>query len=231
MNAHHTLSLSPQPYTEAMTRKTILLTAFEPFGGETVNPTVRILERVTKPDGARLERLVLPVVFGRSLEVLESALEEAKPDVVIALGQAGGRSLISLERLAINLNDARIPDNDGNQPIDTPVAPDGPAAYFSTLPLKRMLRALLDDGIPADLSQTAGTFVCNHVMYGLLHLLSNRYPTARGGFIHVPFLPEQAAEHGAPSLGLGLMVRAVERCLAVCLTDELDIVMAAGQTH
>ena len=208
-----------------------LVTAFEPFGGETINPTMRVLEHLSPPPGVQLERLVLPVVFGESLRLLEQALEMFKPDVVLGLGQAGGRALVSLERVALNLNDARIPDNAGQQPIDTPVIKGAAAAYFSTLPLKRTLKALLDAGIPAHVSQSAGTFVCNHVMYGLLHVLEQSYPQTRGGFVHVPFLPEQAARHSAPSLGLELLVQAVELCLALSCDPSPDLKLAAGTTH
>ena len=208
-----------------------LVTAFEPFGGETVNPTMRILERLEPPSGVEVERLVLPVVFGESLRLLEQALETFEPDIVLGLGQAGGRALVSLERVAVNLDDARIPDNAGQQPIDTAVVEGAPAAYFSTLPLKRTLQALLDAGIPAHVSGSAGTFVCNHLMYGLLYTLALHYPGVRGGFVHVPFLPEQAAHHGAPSLGLELLTRAVEICLTLSCDPSPDLKLAAGTTH
>ena len=214
-----------------MTLKTVLVTAFEPFGGESVNSSLRVLEQLRPPPAARLKRLVLPVVFGRSLEVLEQALDELRPDVVLALGQAGGRAKVSLERVAINLNDARIPDNEGQQPVDTPVVTGGPAAYFSTLPLKRMLKALLGAGIPAQVSYSAGTFVCNHLMYGLLHRLAAHHPETCGGFVHLPFLPEQVAGQTAPSLGLEVMVLALELCLTSALDGAPDLRLAAGQTH
>ncbi len=214
-----------------MTPSRILVTAFEPFGSETLNPTMKILERLGTPPGTTLKRLVLPVVFGRSLERLEEALDAFRPDIVLGLGQAGGRALVSLERVAINLDDARIPDNAGQQPIDMAVVTGAPAAYFSTLPLKRMLQVLLGAGIPAHVSQSAGTYVCNHVMYGLLHALTEHHPGARGGFVHVPFLPEQAAQHGAPSLSLDLLVQAVELCLEVSCDLTPDITLAAGTTH
>lgn len=214
-----------------MTPRTVLVTAFEPFGGESVNSSLRVLEQFRPPPGARLKRLVLPVVFSRSLEVLEQALAELRPDVVLALGQAGGRAKVSLERVAINLNDARIPDNEGQQPVDAPVVMGGPAAYFSTLPLKRMLKALLGAGIPAQVSYSAGTFVCNHLMYGLLHCLAARHPEARGGFVHLPYLPEQVAGQTAPGLDLEVMVRALELCLVSALDGAPDLRLAAGQTH
>ncbi len=209
----------------------VLVTAFEPFGGETLNPTMQILERLAGPSAVALERLVLPVVFGQSRRVLEEAIGTLEPDLVLGLGQAGGRAMVSLERVAIIRDVARIPDNAGQQPIDEIIVAGGPAAYFSTLPLKRMLIALLAAGIPAHVSQSAGTYVCNHMMYGLLHALELDGKGARGGFMHVPFLPEQAAKHSAPSMSLELLVRAVECCLEVALDTSPDVRLAAGTTH
>lgn len=199
-------------------KPTILVTAFEPFGGERVNPTVQIAEVLQREHSESVTTRVLPVVFSECLEHLEQAIHELHPDVVLALGQAGGRSSIALERIAINLDDARIPDNAGQTPVDTPVIAGAPDAYFTRLPVRQMLDALQQAGIPAQISNSAGTYVCNHLMFGLLHLIQTRHPQMGGGFIHVPFLPEQALKNNAPSMSLALMVQAINICLDV-VTD------------
>ena len=212
---------------------TVLLTGFEPFGGETCNPS---WEAVRALDGARIagHRVVarcLAVEFGRSLKQLRAALRELKPALVICVGQAGGRAQLSLERIGINVDDARIADNAGAQPVDTPVVEDGPAAYFSRLPLKAMLLALREAGIPAEVSQTAGTYVCNHVLYGLMHALRTK-PRVRGGFIHIPYSPGQAARHpGAPSLPVDTVVHGLRIAVRTALTAGEDVRVAAGATH
>ena len=153
--------------------------------------------------GHRIIGAQIPTVFGASLQGLEALLDQHRPQLVVCTGQAGGRTALSLERVAINVNDARIPDNAGEQPVDTPVIPGAPAAYFTTLPIKAMLQAMLDEGINAEVSQTAGTFVCNHVFYGLMHGWRGRsWQGTRGGFIHVPWLPAQ----GQPSMRLDEIV-------------------------
>ena len=174
----------------------VLLTGFEPFDGETVNPSWEVVKQLdgTMIAGQPVIARQLPCVFGEALSVLYAAIEDLQPRLVIAVGQAGGRVDISVERVAINVDDARIPDNKGQQPVDTPIVDGGPAAWFSTLPIKAIVSALRDRGIPASVSQTAGTFVCNHVMYGLLHKLQEQ-AGVRGGFIHIPWLPAQAAAH------------------------------------
>ena len=134
----------------------------------------------------------LPCVFGDSARVLAEALERFRPELVLCAGQAGGRARISLERVAINCDDARIPDNAGNQPVDEPVVQGGPAAYFTSLPVKAALAALTAEQIPAEVSQSAGTYVCNHVFYALMHALRLR-PGTRGGFVHVPYADTQLA--------------------------------------
>lgn len=150
----------------------------------------------------------LPTVFNKSIERLEKALEEERPDVVLSIGQAGGRNRITIERVAININDARIPDNEGNQPIDEPIFVDGDTAYFSNLPIKRMVKAMKENHIPAEISNTAGTYVCNHVMYGILYNIEKKYPHMKGGFIHIPYLPSQAiAKPAAPSMALEDIVK------------------------
>lgn len=178
----------------------ILLTAFDPFDGETVNPAQEALALVPEriADCAVI-KLTVPTVFYKSIRALEQAMEEHRPDAVLCVGQAGGRFDITPERVAINLDDARIPDNEGNQPIDTPIREGAPPAYFSSLPAKAMVEAIRDAGLPSSLSNSAGTFVCNHLMFGLLDLIATRFPGARGGFVHVPFIPRQVARRAVPA--------------------------------
>lgn len=198
--------------------KKLLLTGFEPFGGEPINPAVEAMRRLQGRVIGSFEivGLELPTVFGQSTERLLAAVQQHEPEVVIALGQAGGREGISFERVAVNLNDANIADNAGNQPVDEPVVPEGPAAYWTTLPVKRMVDRLRDEGIPASISLSAGTFVCNHLFYGLMHHLAVTGKPIRGGFIHVPYLPEQADRHsGAPSMTLDQLVTGLERAIEV----------------
>lgn len=209
---------------------TLLLTGFAPFGGEALNPS---WEAVRRLDGERLGDLPvvaaqLPTEFGAALRVLDELLERHRPTLVVAVGQAGGRAELSLERIAINVDDARIPDNAGRQPIDEPVVAGGPAAYFSTLPIKAMTRALRDAGIPAAVSQTAGTFVCNHVFYGLLHRLQGT--GVRGGFIHIPYLPTQAAaQPGAPSMALETLIAGLRLAITCAATTQADLREGGGQ--
>lgn len=210
----------------------VLLTGFEPFGGERINPSALIVGALSGAEvaGARVEGRILPCVFGRAIDAVIRAVEETSPSVVIALGQAGGRAGLSVERVAINVDDARIPDNAGAQPIDQPIVANGPAAYFSTLPIKAMVAALRERGVEASVSQTAGTFVCNHVFYGLRHHLAGR-ADVRAGFVHVPWLPEQAASRpGDPSLPLAVQVEAVCALIAVALTAD-ERRLAGGAEH
>lgn len=213
----------------------ILITGFEPFGGESTNPSweaVRVL-----PDtiaGAEIIKLEIPVVFGRSAEVVRAAIIEHEPDVVISVGQAGGRLTVSPERVAINIDDGRIPDNDGKQPIDVPIRDDGPAAYFSSLPVKAMVTAMRESGIPAQVSNTAGTYVCNHIMYQILYLIDREFPGKRGGFIHVPYSPQQvAAQPPQPSMGIDDMTTALQAGLeaVVAYTGKPDEHTVGGAVH
>ncbi len=211
----------------------VLLTGFDPFGGETVNPSWEAVRRLDQQTvrGHQVVALQLPTCFGQSLRALRTALARYTPVLVICVGQAGGRSRVSLERVAINIDDARIADNAGKQPVDKPVIRGAPAAYFSTLPIKAQLRALQAAGLPAEISQTAGTFVCNHVFYGLMHALRDT-PQVRGGFVHIPFLPEQAVAHaGAPSLGLDVIVASLALIVDTALALRRDVRVAAGATH
>ena len=209
-----------------------LVTGFEPFGGDRVNPALAALPLLAVRLGAlEIATQPLPCLFGRALAVLEDAVATVAPDFVLCVGLAGGRPALSLERVAINIDDARIPDNAGEQPIDRPIVAGGPAAYFATLPVKAAVAALRADGLPAVVSNTAGTFLCNHVFYGLQHLAATRRPGLRGGFLHVPYLPEQAAARhdGAASMVLADIVRGIEIVLqtAAARTDDIAAVEGA----
>ncbi|GAB3353201.1 pyroglutamyl-peptidase I [Lysobacter tyrosinilyticus] len=210
----------------------VLLTGFAPFGGETTNPSWEAVRQLQgrRIAGHRIVTRCLSVEFGTSLKELRAAIRETKPSLVLCVGQAGGRPAISLERVAINVDDARIPDNAGAQPIDAAIVDDGPAAYFTDLPIKAMLAALREAGIPAEVSQTAGTYVCNHVFYGLMHAL--RRQKVRGGFVHIPYSPEQAAHHpGAPALPIETVCEGLRIALRVALETGTDRRLAAGAEH
>lgn len=198
----------------------ILVTAFEPFGGDALNPTLEVLQRLPNTlEGAEIIKLQVPVVFGRSIEKVNQVIRDAQPDVILSLGLAGGRSDIGVERVAINIDDGRIPDNAGHQPEDEPIIPNAPAAYFSSLPIKAIVAAIRQQGIPASVSNTAGTYVCNHLMYGVLHHIAAHNLPTRAGFIHMPYLPGQVVEKpGIPSMELGTMVTAIEAAIR-CLVD------------
>ena len=195
----------------------ILLTAFEPFDSETINSALEAVKLVAdKIGGADIVKLTVPTVFGKSVDAVITAIESEKPDTVLCIGQAGGRSEMTPERVAINLDDARIPDNEGNQPVDRPILPDGAPAYFSTLPIKAMVKAIRDAGIPAGVSNSAGTFVCNHLMYGLLHALAEKYPNVRGGFMHVPYAPCQVVDRpSTPSMSISDIAAGIEAAIKV----------------
>lgn len=211
----------------------VLITGFEPFGGERLNPSWEVVKQLNDLElvGTRIVARQLPCVFGAALEALNAAIDEVQPLMVLAVGQAGGRTDITIERVAINVDDARIPDNQGQQPVDEPIVAGGPAAYFSTLPIKAMVSSMREAGIPASVSQTAGTYVCNHVMYGLLHRLSGQREV-KGGFIHIPYLPEQAAaQPGAPSMAASTVLFALELAVSIALQVEHDLKVAGGATH
>jgi len=192
--------------------KKILITGFEPFGGETINPSWEAVKRLPDKIGDTVvKKMSLPVVFGESADKLIAEMRAEKPDAVICVGQAGGRAGINIERIAINIDDTKNPDNRGNQPTDTSICVDGPAAYFATLPVKQIVVALKEAQIPAVVSDTAGTYVCNHVMYTALHHATKHSPQTKAGFIHIPYLPEQALDkNNAPSMSLDYIVRSLE---------------------
>ena len=216
--------------TKTKTPPRILLTGFDPFGGETVNPSweaVRALHG-RRVGGHQIVARQLPTEFATSLRVLQAAMRELKPAIMLGVGQAGGRTQLSLERVAINLQDARIPDNTGAQPIDEPVIAGGPAAYFSTLPLKTMLAALQDAGLPAVISHSAGTYVCNHIAYAMLHFAAKRRGV-RAGFIHIPYLPVQAARlQAAASMSQVDVEHGLLMALRTAATTSVDCKLAGG---
>jgi pyroglutamyl-peptidase len=212
----------------------VLLIGFEPFGGERINPSGEIVRALDGEivNGHRIVTAILPVAFASTLPMLEALLETHRPALVLATGQAGGRSELSIERVAANLIDARLADAGGAQPIDEPVVADAPAAYFSTLPVKAMLARLRALGIPAALSQSAGLYVCNQAFFALAHLVATRYRATRAGFIHVPWLPEQAARHhGQPSMALETMVEGVRAAIECAIATRHDLRIPGGSMH
>ena len=211
----------------------ILVSGFDPFGGEKVNPAIESVKLL--PDeikGAKIIKVEIPTVARKSLKKLEEVIEIEKPDVVLSVGQAGGRTDISVERVGINMDDFRIKDNEGNQPIDEKIAKDGPDAYLVTIPIKAMVQNMIENKIPASVSNTAGTFVCNHVCYGMAHLASTKYPNMRTGFIHIPFLPEQVLDkRNMPSMPLEMIAKGLEYAIEAIVENKVDIKVEGGATH
>ena len=211
----------------------ILITGFDPFGGESVNPALEAV-KLMKDEiaGAKIVKLEIPTVFHKSVEKIHETMKAEKPDVVLSIGQAGGRFGVTPERVAINVDDARIKDNEGNQPIDVPVFADGAPAYFSSLPVKAMVEAIKAKGLPASLSNSAGTFVCNHVMYGVLYYIDKEFPGVRGGFIHVPFITNQVVtKTNVPSMALADITEALEAAVEAIVKNEKDIQAVGGEIH
>jgi pyroglutamyl-peptidase len=208
-----------------------LVTGFDPFGGDEVNPSSLAVGKLKKHVGNIVVHTAeLPTSYARSAEVLRAAIEKAKPDIVLCVGQAGGRTELCLERVAINVQDARIRDNDGKQPIDKPVVADGPAAHFTTLPIKACVAEMRKAGLPAAVSNTAGTFVCNHIFYVLMDIAASHPRPIRGGFLHIPYVPEQAARlGGAPSMSVSDIARGIEIILEVSASRESDLHTAEGR--
>ena len=208
----------------------ILVTGFDPFGGEPINPAIESVKRL--PDnieGAEIIKLEIPTVRKKSLEKIEKAINEHNPDVILSIGQAGGRFDISIERVGINLDDFRIPDNEGNQIIDEPVFPDGENSYFVKLPVKSMVQNVQKNNIPASVSYTAGTFVCNHVLYGVLYLIEKKYKGKKSGFIHIPFLPQQVVDkRNMPSMELNTIVKGLTAAIEAIVKNNEDIKEVGG---
>jgi pyroglutamyl-peptidase len=186
--------------------KRVLITGFEPFHKATQNPSKAVVEQLSHP--AIVARAVLPVVFGEAARILNELIDEHRPDVVISLGQAEGRKEISVERIAINLDDARIADNAGNVPVDKAIVEGGPSAYFATLPTKELVEVIRKNGGAASISLSAGAFVCNHIFYSMLHYCRER--EIQAGFIHLPLMKQQAPEFpGLPTMDLDEMLKSL----------------------
>lgn len=213
----------------------ILVTGFDPFGGEKINPALEAVKGLADTiKGAKIKKLEIPTVFNKSAEVVQKAIEEFQPDYVLNIGQAGGRYEISPERVAINVDDARIADNEGNQPIDAPIKEDGDAAYFTQLPVKAMVTAIKNAGIPGAVSNTAGTFVCNHIMYQVQYMIHTNFPKIKGGFIHVPYIPEQVVNKpGQPAMSLSDMTKGLTAAIeaVVEFDGKKDLKQVGGAIH
>ena len=206
----------------------IIVTGFDPFGGETINPSIECVKALPEIEGVELIRLELPTVFKESAKRLNEVINDVKPDAVLSVGQAGGRPGITMERIAINVDDARIPDNISQQPIDETIQTEGEAAYFTTLPIKRIVKAIREAGISAEVSNSAGTFVCNHIMYQSLFAATKADKPFKAGFMHIPFIPEQTMDK--PSLPLEESTRALQIAIETirdCINDE-DIKVQEG---
>lgn len=209
----------------------ILLTAFDPFGGDKVNPALEAVKLVSDTvAGAEVIKLEVPTVFKKSIDKVAAAMQEHQPDAVLCIGQAGGRYALTPERVAINLDDARIRDNEGNQPIDIPIFEDGKPAYFASLPIKAMVQAIKEAGLPASVSNTAGTFVCNHLMYGVLYHIEKSFPGMRGGFMHVPYIPQQVVNLAdTPSMSMTDIAKGIEAAISAIVSNETDIRAVGGK--
>lgn len=209
----------------------ILLTGFDPFGGEKINPAQEAVNKVSNNiNGAEVIKLIIPTVYEKSLAAIDEAIKKHNPDIVISIGQAGGRFDITPERVAININDFRIKDNEGNQPVDEPIREDGKAAYFSNLPVKGIVKHLNENGIPSTLSNTAGTFVCNHVMYGVLYMIDKKYPHMKSGFIHIPYETSQVInKKNTPFMSLDQIVKGIELSIGACTIYNEDIKAIGGE--
>ncbi|WP_440063544.1 pyroglutamyl-peptidase I [Streptosporangium sp. OZ121] len=207
--------------------KGVLLTGFEPLDG-VGNPSWEAIRLVP---GVRTA--LLPCAFGGALEHLRAAVAEHDPAVVVCVGQAGGRPDVTVERVAVNLDDACIPDCAGRRPIDEPVVRGGPAAYFSTLPVKACVAAARAVGVPASVSQSAGTFLCNHLFYGLMHMIATERPAIRGGFVHVPFSPEQVLDDARPSMPVTVVAQALTAIVTTAVSVSLggDLRLVGGSLH
>lgn len=209
----------------------ILVTGFDPFGGDKINPAIEAVKRLpAEINGAEIIKLEIPTVFNKSAEVVRKAIEKENPDYVLNVGQAGGRFGLTPERVAININDGRIPDNEGYQPLGEPIHEDGETAYFTQLPIKAEAKAIRDAGLPASVSNTAGTYVCNHIMYQVQYMRDKEFPNIKAGFIHIPFLPEQVInKSNMPSMSLEIIISALEVAIQTIMEVKEDIKLEGGE--
>jgi pyroglutamyl-peptidase len=208
----------------------VLITGFAPFGGEKINPSNEAVKMLPdKIDGAVIIKKELPVVFVKSINILDKYIKEYDPDIIICVGQAGGRTGLSVERVGINIDDARIPDNDKFQPIDEKIFKDGDNAYFASIPIKAIVQEMQKNGIPGSVSNTAGTYVCNHIMYGLLYLINKDYPGKVGGFIHVPYIPSQVVSKSAASMSLDDIAKGLEIAVETSIKYRNDLKITGGK--
>ena len=213
----------------------VLITGFDKFGGESINPSSLCVNSLPDViDNIEIKKVTLPTVFKDSSRVLEENIKSFSPNIVICVGQAGGRSKITPERIAINIDDARIPDNIGNSPIDEAIRKDGENAYFSTLPIKAIIDKLNKNNIPSAISNTAGTFVCNHIMYEALYITSKKYPNIKTGFIHIPYIEEQILDKpNMPYMKKEDIIVALELIIKTAVTfyDREDTKVTGGLEH
>lgn len=208
----------------------ILVTGFDPFGGEKMNPSIESVKKL--PDRiaeAEIIKLEIPTVAYKSLSIIKDAIYQYQPDIILSVGQAGGQSDLTIERVGINVLDFSIKDNEGNQPIDEAIFKDGPAAYFSNLPIKAIVKKIQEEGIPASISNTAGTFVCNHVLYGVRYMLEQEFPTIKSGFIHIPYLPEQVIKKtNVPSMALDVISKGLICAIQAIVENNTDVTISGG---
>lgn len=209
-------------FVASVNAQTVLITGFAPFGGEKINPSWQAVKQLPDTiDGVKIIKKQIPVSFRGSVNDLDKLIKEYNPDVIIAVGEAGGRAAVSIERVAINVDDARIPDNDNYQPKNIKISINGKNAYFSKLPIYQIQEAIQAQGIPAYISDSAGTYVCNHVMYHLLEVLSKKYPNKIAGFIHVPYAPEQVVNKSdMPSMSTDQATQALKIAIQTSITKQ-----------
>lgn len=213
----------------------ILVTGFDPFGKDNINPSIMVVNQLPdRMNNTEIIKLEIPTKFGESAKIVQEVIKKEQPDYILHIGQAGGRSEITPERVAINIDDASLKDNAGNQPIDQPIALNGEAAYFSTLPVKAIVQYMKEEGIKASVSNSAGTFVCNHLMYQTLHFISNQYPHIKAGFIHIPFIEEQVTNRlDKPFMKLSEIVKGIMLAIQAMIDYDKkeDLLEIGGKTH